>query len=650
MRMLGVTLAFAITTSAAAQEWRADAKRIGLDGKAIEHLARERVLMTNRTYRQVFEPYRIAPGEDRFDAPVFITTDAVLHAYHRLTEASLLHIERGYARRLPTYIRAIATELRPTEPTRAHLVIGIAHRLLDPDAPIRPEVAARVAEEVSRIVAANASAKAAWLPSDALPFDYARFRPQGFCEGEPVLERHFRAVRFLQSAPFDLAVEHEAAAFRAIGRAARWSDVADDIRVFVRYARAVFGRSSKPDLASAMNDGATPTSGTAHVLVAAHTWDNDVLQRGAENRADGRASGLDVVAALESEGPPNGYGLHDAYFRCLVTLLEPPADAPPFMHTPAWRAKSVQTALAGWAQHRHAWALQITPALYVFGLANAPPGFVEPNPAFFDRLAGLAAWTGELARSAPHTPPTRRDRAAELRETVDWIEAHGFVEGGWKAVLTDAPKRRRARVEPLAWNLGLANTADQRRKWLRDARDLADKFDADDTPPYDAFEPILARWPKLVALCRDLATLARRQQAGKPTSEDDRRTVLSFGPRLADILDHEESQIVMPTDDVPRIVVAAGSYRQDGSPITNHFLCTGTARPRALFVLYPHDGRDLLCHGAVIPYYEVHSATPLTEPEWRGRLDGEARPAQPEWIGPLVGPGALGKPDFRDRR
>lgn len=86
MRCAAAALAWLAASAVSAQDWRDDAKRIGLDEKAIEHLARERVLMTNRTYRQVFEPYRVAHGEERFDAPIFITTDAVLHAYHRLTE------------------------------------------------------------------------------------------------------------------------------------------------------------------------------------------------------------------------------------------------------------------------------------------------------------------------------------------------------------------------------------------------------------------------------------------------------------------------------------------------------------------------------------------------------------------------------------
>jgi len=47
---------------------------------------------------------------------------------------------------------------------------------------------------------------------------------------------------------------------------------------------------------------------------------------------------------------------------------------------------------------------------------------------------------------------------------------------------------------------------------------------------------------------------------------------------------------------------------------------------------YPWAGIEVLCEGAVIPYYEYHSMERLTDSEWREQLDSPSAPALPEWI------------------
>jgi hypothetical protein len=82
--------------------------------------------------------------------------------------------------------------------------------------------------------------------------------------------------------------------------------------------------------------------------------------------------------------------IYSHYLDALSALFLPPADdAPPFMKSEAWDAKSCQTALAGWAQVRHTFTLQAKANVLFMGLISVPPGFVEDNPDFFGRMALL---------------------------------------------------------------------------------------------------------------------------------------------------------------------------------------------------------------------------------------------------------------------
>src|ERR1043166_3097683 len=114
-------------------------------------------------------------------------------------------------------------------------------------------------------------------------------------------------------------------------------------------------------------------------------------------------TGLEVLAILESPSalPASdrealcpvieksrdlfeGSSLYQQYLTCLRTLFaEPDKAAPAFMKSEAWRLKSRQTALAGWAQMRHTWALQAKQSVtYLSSGEDHPPGFVEPNSEF----------------------------------------------------------------------------------------------------------------------------------------------------------------------------------------------------------------------------------------------------------------------------
>ncbi len=157
------------------------------------------------------------------------------------------------------------------------------------------------------------------------------------------------------------------------------------------------------------------------ILSAYRTPDAILFERTTNGLGREWPSGLEVCAALgssfaekklaetkdekllatirQSKELFRGSSLYFDYMHCVTALFDaPPASAPAFMSSEPWKIKSCQTALAGWAQLRHTWVLQAKEnAIFLDGdESSRPAGFVEPNPAFFSRLASLIKSTETL--------------------------------------------------------------------------------------------------------------------------------------------------------------------------------------------------------------------------------------------------------------
>ena len=196
-----------------AETWETTAREHGLTEPDIKLLREQKFLVTGDALRQVFVPY--TGGR----APVFITSDSALNAYHVLLEESVYRMELANSRKVPGVLEQFTKNLDATAAKlkgddalpkgakkRAAIFLGVARNLLDEKAlPEEAGVKAEVQEEVKRIVAASGTSKPAWLgpPDDGfLAIDYSRFKPRGFYSHTPALQRYFRAVAWLQAIPF----------------------------------------------------------------------------------------------------------------------------------------------------------------------------------------------------------------------------------------------------------------------------------------------------------------------------------------------------------------------------------------------------------------------------------------------------------------
>jgi hypothetical protein len=89
--------------------------------------------------------------------------------------------------------------------------------------------------------------------------------------------------------------------------------------------------------------------------------------------------------------------LYWSWLYALKALIAPPAvGCPPFMQTPAWEAKQLNTALASWTELRHDTILYAKQS-YTPEPTSVPPepdsGYVEPVPEFYQRLLALTRLT-----------------------------------------------------------------------------------------------------------------------------------------------------------------------------------------------------------------------------------------------------------------
>ena len=55
-------------------------------------------------------------------------------------------------------------------------------------------------------------------------------------------------------------------------------------------------------------------------------------------------------------------------------------------------------------------------------------------------------------------------------------------------------------------------------------------------------------------------------------------------------------------------------------------------------------GGEILCRGAVLPYYEFPSPARLTDAEWKALLDSSKAPGSPDWLKPIAVPGKANPP------
>ncbi len=693
--------------------WQDHAATDGLDDAAIKQLERDRLLISGKTLPQSFSAYipELLRGST---VPFFITSDAVLNAFHVLLEESTQRWEATNARELHGLLRPIyenlpaaladrrdRAELERGLP-RARRVIAVALRLLGEDVALEDGDKALVEEEVARITRAEGTLKPAWLgdPDDGfLAIDYTRFKPVGcYTQSEP-LRRYFRAVRWLQCIPFRPMYDEELAAILLLGGAcrdyaavqtvARFSvliGAGDDRSLAHAVSAAQTGYTlveSRERLASAQQkapavidqlrwiprDPNEVAEVSYRILPSAPLPDAVMFQRTTDPRRHERATptGLELAAMLGSpvaaevfQGTDNaslradlegcrplfeGQSIYAQYLRVLRHLADAPEpDAPPQFGQRPWQVKSCNALLAGWAQMRHTFVLQSKEHASFRGGVAPRAGFIEPDPEFFSALAGLADMVHRTLADAGALRPDKRQLTEDLRAYAKLVEdKNPWQEDNVYETLTADEARLLWWGDMLADTLGVYTrdeqweSAKRSADMVKRARACADAIDGGTFAKPELLDKAFRApgqnlselWPDLVLLCRRLEALAHKQLRRVDFTPDENRYIKSIGRELGAAMFYGGNSWLHPRDDAPRATTIM-------SDRAGRYFHVGIARPRVLYVLYPWNGKDVLCRGAVLPYYELTHDQRLTDTEWKGLLDGDGRPDLPAWLKPIT--------------
>jgi len=372
-------------------------------------------------------------------------------------------------------------------------------------------------------------------------------------------------------------------------------------------------------------------------------------------------SGREVAAALGSPTARSFYGsdnaallalidkdknaftertLYNDYLNAVAMLFEPvDASAPDLFHSSAWQEKSLQTFLGGWAQDRHAWLLQAKQNVEMLGAAEVvPSGFVEPVPDFFNRMAQLSMKSLKIFQDAgaydngiQEVVQNYRDTAAALHRyaAARKIDPKARPTGADAEVLMNNEGLLISFSDPTTGKPPLSED-EQAAKLEQMATQLETQGPGNDPSLKMQIEfrrsQAEKKWQDLASLCLRLEELANKQLHQRPLSDADNQFYYDFGRTLASLMGYDSNEFNDVHDDAPRI---ADIY---SAPKTAQVMEIGIGRPLVMYLLYPYDGKLILTHGAVLPYYEFASEERLNDQSWADLLKTPTAPAPPEWL------------------
>ncbi|MDD3118884.1 MAG: DUF3160 domain-containing protein [Victivallales bacterium] len=683
-------------------------------------LQRDGIMITDHAYKQVFQAYLDNPHPfvttDSILNAYQVLFEASLLQVETGQAAKLQKIVLALNRGLADFHGdnfKVPPELLRAALRRDRLIVGVAAKLLDPEFKLAdPELEQAVAATVNQLQTGSGLFIPSWWGHPTPQFaglDCQRFRPCGFYDSSTILQRYFQAVTWLQQIPFQVDSNEQLLAYLVLQNVYSHSD-AKTHAAFFHFYRGILGppdgkefipfisylpcslknlddfrkllRKTPPEqINDTMRTALLPESGLdlLRILPARQTPDAILFAMVIDPRraVDHFPSGLEVAAMLGSSfaseqlSPEQDKVAADAvtslqqeslycqYLQTLQTLFDPlPPEAPDFMRNRAWEIKSCNTVLAGWAQQRHAWTLQAKSNVSYRCLESNYSGLVEPNCAFWEKMAQLCRMTGMFFDYYQSQPPHPESNLPDYRKLLALLEKDDLetlrkqhqisVSIGCQAFLVTNL------LEDPSWWKDKSSAAHRQHVHHAIARliEILETKTLHQYPELEAqltaLEPTPCRyWDKLQAICLQLQLISLKQLHRLPFSDADRKFLKNYGIAIAHIMLYGDNSYLNPNDDAMRICQVF-TATDDG--MTTSYLEVGIGRARRLLVLYPTPQGKKLYTGAVLPYYEFSSPRPLTDAQWRQQLDSPERPAVPAWLKPIIAGGKLDIPQWDKKR
>ena len=364
----------------------------------------------------------------------------------------------------------------------------------------------------------------------------------------------------------------------------------------------------------------------------------DLAFEGKKFRVYGEWAGEEMLKSIKRNSDLAIYAevdnLYSSYTEVLESLfLDPEPESPEWMTGEVWKRKSTETALASWAQMRHSLSLISARGAMYMGLITAPPGFVEPNPEFYGRMAKLVTDTRDILKSSGVLGNPQLDGLFRLQASLDFIDKNIEEKSrlldsldsqeekeGWSLQAHNLPVDPEILYdsEPASWSV---------KKWTKIRLIVLKKLEVAkaelDGQKSGHQDPMEDRWNDLLELSLTLESLAHKQLRGVDWNEREANFIRNYGERLAGVMLYEGNSWLTPVDDAPRIM---GVYE---NPQVGKILHVGVGRPHAIYVLYPWKGTKVLCRGSMMPYFEFPASEWMANPNWK---EQESETQHPVWL------------------
>ena len=628
----------------------------GFSEHAEEMLAQNGFVVTPSTYKQMYDIYNFCHEEN---IPVFVTTDAVLHAYHILFDYGLRVLEMqmfyddlvaltsGMVDEVYEQVQAAPEGRVKQAAVRNWAYFWVAGQLLGDGGAVPAEISERVQEELD-LIDGHAGFEAS--PIFGYQEDYSQYVPRGHYTRNSTLEAYFRAMMW--------------------------------------YGRMMF--RVDPDTNDTANVAGKMETTQALLIVKALSK----LQVGAEPATDvwdriyeptvffvGRTDDLNVYDYLDTGKTVWGEDFPDVFLTELAdtTKLEAFIDSAKTLRNPMinsswvgdWEDFQIKTKGFRFMGQR------FIPDAYMFQQLVHRLVYGRFMPRGLDVMAVLGssrayAILGDLYGETLN--PDYEPQMTKLRDEFGSLESAAWAQNlywNWlytlMPLLFDKGEGYPLFMQNQAWtdkelNTALGSWAELRHDTILYAKQSYSEFTGVPTPPdrtrgYVEPNPhlyarlaALAGWMNaglsernllpeefegkldtLETLLLDLKAISEKELTNQALSDAETETIWRFGETLESLLTFSpevSGQVENDTDDNMAVVADVHT-----DPNTETCLEEGVGYPFQIFVVCPVEGSLIITQGAVFSYYEFAQpmADRMTDEAWQEKQAGSDPTLPPAW-------------------
>ena len=632
-----------------------------LSPEQLQRLVADGVVASPRDFPEFHDLYRETGWAN---LPVFVTSDALLHAYHLMFDATLLMLEeqvflphlQEFNQALLAQAEAQYQQLQGTawedSARRVAAFIAVGSKLADPAFPV-PDYAADLVEAELALI--NAAAGPRPQSSPIFPLlvpgeDYSQYLPRGHYTRTDLLKAYFKAMMwygrmtFRLGDPADpevgptetrmallltLAVRDGAAAHQALDL---WSELydptaflvgrSDDLTIpdYLAVMSSVYGPQA--DLTAIADDGkletfiaATADLPAPRILgLVSDDWKPVAATKGL--RLMGQRFVPDAYIFQELIHPKVPGRFLPSGLDVMAVMGSDRAAAvqaqDPNSQDPAYGVQSGEMInwLGGLSQSEwtetayNGWLYALRPLL-------TPPGVGYP---LFMRST---AWQDKQLNTALGS-------WAELKhDTILYAKQTYGGLGGCGQPQPPSPAAAPAYVEPVPEVFArVAALASMTRAGL-EQRGLLELL----APDQEGGSTLSNRLDGLAAKALAFKAMAEKELQGVPLTPDEQAQLRNFGGYLEDLVHWANGE-------APELEPAAVIADVATDPNTSQVLEVGIGRVHEIYVVAPIPQEDgslalTVARGGIFSYYEFPSDQRLTDEAWRAQLAAGQAPAQP---------------------